>query len=155
MKEIQKEYEEITYKPIKKTKTHKVWVASDGREFSGVTAKKDCEQWESVIEYNNKFNSIKKVTYEHDYLEGIPDVWFFPVTEEELSIVEKHVGLYDRSVYVHINNLSKNDKSFRKLKINEWIGSYYRDNGDHKADLYIYTLDYIMVKIEKFMGIFP
>lgn len=154
MEEITREYEEISYKQIKKTKTHKVWIASDGREFSGAYAKKDCEEWEKVIDYNNKFNSIKKISYDHD-LGEIPDVWYFPVSEEELEMVKKTLGFHDRSVYVHVNNDSKNDRLCRQLKVNEWVGSYYRDNGDSRGDLYIYTLDYIMNKIERFMGIFP
>lgn len=151
MREIEKEYEEVSYKPVKKTKTHKVWIASDGREFSGAYAKKDCTEWEKVLEYNRKFTSIKKVSYNHS-LGEIPDVWYFPVSEEELEMVKKAICFHDRSVYVYVNNDSAKS---RELKTHEWIGCYYRDNGDYKSDMLIYTLDYIMAKIESFMGIFP
>lgn len=154
MEKVNREIEEVFYKPVKKKTTISVWVSSDGREFSGVNAERDCSNWEKIIVYNKKKDSIKKVFYE-DVFEGIPSEWFFPVNEEELEIVKKLIYFDSKSYYLNINDISHRDKKCRKLSPNEWIGNIIVDNGDYKGDNNIYTLDYVMNKIERFMGLFP
>lgn len=154
MEKIIREVEEKEYKPIIKKVKVTIWVASDGREFSGKNAEKDCSFWEGVLEYNKKKDAIKKVFY-HNGLEGIPVEWYFPTTEEELSIVSNLLDFDPKRYYLNINDVSVKDKGCRKPSINEWIGGIIIDNGDHKSDNNVYTLDYVILKIERFMGIFP
>lgn len=154
MEKIIREIEEKEYKPfIKKVRTT-IWIACDGREFSGRNAEKDCFYWEGILDYNRKKDAIKKLSYQNG-LDGIPEEWYFPTTKEELEIVSKILDINSKSYYLKINGVYFKDKSCRKLSLNEWVGGVITDNGDSRPDNDIYTLDYIMSKIERFMGIFP
>lgn len=144
---------EDTYKSVKVKKDVVVYIATDGREFKGKVAEKECKQWEEILESQKKFNSIKKTAYEHG-LYRIPSEWFCPSTEEELEIVKNYIRFYDKYDDVFVNDVRKGRNS-GTLKIGEWIGSDYEDGGDSRGEVKIYTLDYILLKIEKFEDIFP
>ena len=117
------------------------YVASDGRTFTGRNAKKDCEHLEEIIENEKIFKNIPCKVLNGDF-SSIPDVWYLPRNEKELSIIKNKIGYFSEYYYVYVNNERKN-KNKNQMVVNVWYGAYEIDNGDYKGDLYICSYDFV------------
>ena len=131
-----------------KKKQVDIYVASDGREFSGNTAEKECIQWEEILEEQRKWDDIKKVRVDSDM--ELPQEWFFPKDEYELEKVKKHIGFYDSYNEVIVNGESKSKHN--TLIVGKWMGVYAIDGGDYKGVNVIYTLDWLRKNMNEYFS---
>lgn len=124
------------------------FVASDGKEFTGLSAERDCIGYEESLELDKKWNAIKHISFEITY--QVPCDWYYAKNGEELEMIKRNLSFYDR-VYLHVNDMSESlGESLPELKVGQWIGAYYDSNNNGKDSVYIYTLDYFNSKIEEF-----
>jgi len=130
------------------TKDVTVFEASDGREFE---SKKDCELYETALEDKRRFDAIKTVRFDIDGGRSlIPEIWYMAKSDDELEIVKREIGFYNKSDYVWINDIAKGNNK-KGLSLGEWMGSVIVDGGDSKDDLMIYTASYLKEKLSPFI----
>jgi hypothetical protein len=135
-----------TYKSTPITRNISVYIARNGREFE---TEKKCLDYEKQLDYQDKFDKIKKVVILDDSF--FADTWFYAGDEEELEMIKRHFDYMDSYNNVKVNGLSKKNGD---LKVGDWIAMEYSDGGDYRGDRYFYTLSYIMDCVSSFQNSF-
>ncbi len=142
---------EDVYKTIKAgTKQVEMYIASDGREFTGRNAERDCSLYELALLRIKMWNNITHVDLEE--LVRLPVEWWYASNEEELEMIKNHVGFYDKYNYIHVNDEKIQRTSTKPcvLNVGDWIGYIFDDAGDYRGDTHIYTKSYIAEKLSAF-----
>jgi len=129
------------------------FIASDGREFIGRSAEKECETWEKEIEWSTKFSKIQTNDYSDIEIFDVSEVWYLPKDEEELEMVKSVIGYNDTYNDVYVNGVRKRESI--KLQVGKWVSGYYIDGGDCRGIQKIYTKDFIVERINDFLKSFP
>lgn len=136
------------YKTVKSgTKEVEIYIASDGREFTGKKVEQDCSLYELALLRLKKWQNVTHINTEE--LIQIPDEWWLASDEEELEMVKSHVGFYDKYNFVSINGKDRRNSS-HDLKVGEWIGYVHTYGGDSRGDIDVYTISYIQQKLKEF-----
>jgi hypothetical protein len=150
---MEKKIEKVTvYKQIPNgTKNIIIFVASDGKEFKGITAEEDCIKHEQQLEHNKNWSFVKRINPLWD-ISDIPDDWFYASTEKELELIKRYVGFYDNYNKVYVNGF---DRNASELNVGDWISYINKDGGDYRGSISIYTFEYVKQEIEKFLKSFP
>jgi hypothetical protein len=144
MEKITKEIEDFKITPIKKNMVF--YIARDNREFK---TEYECRKYEEILDYNDKFNKIKKIEFSGDSL--FANLWYYAENEEELEMIKNKFNYNDNYNNVRVNGVLKRKGD---LKVGDWIAMEYDDGGDCRGDRYFYTLSYIMEAVSSFQNSF-
>ena len=147
---MEKKTKEIdTFKYTKVKKNVSVFIARDGSEHK---TEKQCLTYEKQLDYQDRFNQIKKVEIKDDSL--FADTWFYANNEEELEMIKDYFYYADKYDDVFINGISKLSKKANELKVGDWIAMEHENGGEGMGQRYFYTLSYIMDCISDFQNKF-
>lgn len=149
MKEVEKEVPRIV-RVQDGTKTIKVYVASDGKEFTNAHA---CKQYESTFVERAADAKCKEIVskIERIYDSSLdfaqfPDMWYFPKTEDDAWALARHYRMNRPYVEVFYNY-----KKTGSILLETWQGFVYEDRGDMPDRVYVYTADYIRDSFNAFI----
>lgn len=143
---------QVTYKTVPNgTKDVISYVASDGKEFFGASAEKNCVQYEQQLEHERYWSLVETVDSPFEVYE-IPTNWYHAKDEMQLELIKRHVGFYNTYDTVYLNDYGKN---MTILKVGDWISGYFEDGGDYRGKVCIYTLEYIKSEVQKYLDSLP
>lgn len=128
------------------------FVASDGKEFIGSNAEKECSKHEEELKFNEEFSKIKVIrTSCYLWATTIPDDFYVATTERELELIKIWLDYGVKWADYKINDKDDRDSNFVDLKVGDAITSVRDDAGDYRPTFYFYTLEYIRNQFDLFL----
>jgi hypothetical protein len=124
------------------------YVTSNGQEFK---FEKEALEAEELTQKLNKIKSLKWIETNSNIVLEEDQLWHKVEKEEDILITIN--AFFVDYAYTYFNG-ERTDNLESKVKIGDWITALYCDNGDNKADLYYYSLDYVKQDIDKFLKSF-
>ena len=132
------------------TKEVATYISFDGKEFKN---KKDCSNHEATIEKIRKWNSIERNSeQEYDYFK-LPMEWFRAKNNEELELLKKEFGWYDKHECFFFNDSKKSEGT--KMIVDTWYGFVFEDGGDSPSFNMVYTKNYVLEQLNNWELSFP
>ena len=119
------------------------YIAEDGKVF---TDKSEAEKYEKQLVSYRKWNEIDRVDVSNlNEVGPAIHMWYRPKNEEELKMLKE--AFYVGKGYCTIHSFDG------KLKVGEWMGCDFIDNGDYHATYEVYTYEYLKYDVMSYFEV--